>query len=235
MSIHPRNHTTNRYPIYTELFGNDDCTVFDFGGNHGGLLHFSQGAIKESSYTCLDVSADAVDMGAVEYPEASWNHYDRFNWAYNHTGNTDIIFPDIDKNQDHIWAYSVFSHTDYNEFLTTIQWLMTFNYKKIALSFLDINGYNVKQYFMDKRLKTYGLTVDLHAVDVDDMFYFIDHNYIEASQVNSPQHGCELFLAFYNIRWLLAQLATHDISATVQWTMESDIPFLIIKAEDNVN
>ena len=88
MSLHPRNTATNRYPLFTEIFPNhNDVSVLDFGGNQGNLLHFSNGQIDASKYTCIDVSKESITQGQEEFPESKWYHFDKFNFMYNHFNN----------------------------------------------------------------------------------------------------------------------------------------------------
>ena len=69
--IHPRNETTNRYPLFHEIFGNtNESTVLDFGGSSGNLLYFSEGNIKEENYTCIDIVENAIMQGKAEFSNA---------------------------------------------------------------------------------------------------------------------------------------------------------------------
>ena len=90
----------------------------------------------------MDVGVGCIEQGKKDYPNSQFIHYDRFNWAYNHNGDVDLAFPDVSKSQDLIWSYSVFSHTDLADFSESVQWLLGFDYQKIALSFLDIDCKN---------------------------------------------------------------------------------------------
>ena len=46
--IHPRDASTNRFPIFEELNPNYSYdSLLDFGGNQGNLLYFSEGKINE--------------------------------------------------------------------------------------------------------------------------------------------------------------------------------------------
>ena len=234
MHIHPRSEDTNRYSSYNKIFKPaDNKKVFDFGGNRGNLLFFSNNEIKESLYTCLDVSDTSIKEGQLEFPLASWHHFDKWNWAYNHGGQFDLEFPDVDKHQDFIWAYSVFSHTDFEEFLATIKWFMSFKYEKIALSFLDANEWDMKEYFRRNRIAQYGHCLDITEISSKDLFYFIDNEEVLHSALKAPKISSNHFLAFYNPDWLLNKLNYEGINATIERPSPGYVPFLVIKNENN--
>jgi hypothetical protein len=233
MTIHPRNNNTNRFSLFEEIFGNvSNNTVLDFGGSSGNLLYFSNKKIKETNYTCLDISKEAIEHGAFEFPKANWVHYDRFNLMYNPHGNKKIVFPKINLNQDVIWAYSVFSHVDADELIKTVEWLCTFNFKKIAISFLDINIFEMKEYFYNKRMLEYGccdnILKNISSKDAD-FFYFLDNSEYEINKRKCECVSKKYFLSFFNVEWILESLKNLGISAKVIRPGEGYIPFLIIE------
>lgn len=233
MNIHPRNNSTNRFPLFDEIFSNyENSKVFDFGGSSGNLLYFSNGKIREEKYTCLDISVDALNTGRKEFPNSTWVHYNRFNWMYNPQGNTEFMFPNINTDQDFIWAYSVFSHVDANEFIKTILWMTTFNYKKIAVSFLDIDAPEMKEYFYNKRVSEYGNCNDmLKTVSSKDTdyFYFLDNDAYEINKYECDYTSNSYFLSFFNTEWLIFTLKQHGINSKVIRPGNGYVPFLIIE------
>ncbi len=234
-SIHPRNDTTNRYPLFKEIFGNvGGRSVLDYGGGAGNLLHFSNGEITENQYTCVDVSDTAIDSGNIEFPKAKWVYHNKFNWMYNPNGNADIEFPQVGPTQDLIWSYSVFSHVDAHEFINTILWLTQLRYKKIAISFLDIDGQEMKQYFYNKRVNDYGTcnrgVLELSSSDTN-MAYFFDNEKLETNKYRCEHIHAKHFLAFFNKEWLVAELSKHGINAKVITVADSFVPFLLIERE----
>lgn len=232
-TIHPRNESTNRFPLFEEIFGNvNNQKIFDFGGSSGNLLYFSNGKISENNYTCVDISREAINSGMEEFPNASWIHYDRFNWMYNEHGNPAMQFPNVDKSQDIIWAYSVFSHVDAEEFIKTIEWFQSFNYKKLAVSFLDINGDEIKQYFYNKRVKDYGsCNSELLSLSSKDGYsaYFFDNSDLEVNKYKCKYIPTKHFLSFFDTDWLLTELNSKGIEASVVRPGNTLIPFLIIE------
>ena len=232
-NIHPRNDNTNRFPIFKELVGELSYnTVFDYGGGSGNLLYFSNGQILEKNYTCLDVSKDAIDSGKDEFPESTWIFHDKFNPMYSHTGVTDTVYPLLDKNQDIIWSYSVLSHMDAAEIIETTLWLNTFNYKKMFLSFLDVDGEEMKNYFYNKRVADYGscLSEIKNANSkTSNCFYFFDNNKFEINKYECEKVKVKHFLAFYNKDWLLSELEKHGIHANFVKPNNGYVPFLVFE------
>lgn len=234
MHIHPRNESTNRYPLYKQIFlDSANQRVLDYGGNRGNLLFFSNFEIEESLYTSIDVSTASIEIGKEEFPSAKWYHFDKWNWAYHHEGQKNIPFPDINKQQDYIWAYSVFSHTDFAEFLEAIKWFMTFDYKKIALSFLDADGYDMKEWFRRRRVDEFGSSVNLPEVYTDDIFYFTNNDNIIRSLHAVEKYPYSHFLAFYKVDWLLSKLQEENIIATIERPEPGYVPFLVITSDNN--
>ena len=90
-------------------------TVLDFGGNKGNLLLDPGCTIRHQNYYCLDVISEAVAEGSKLFPEAHWTHYDRYNCSFNPDGVVDLSVPDFGIEFDLIVAYSVFTHTTWEE------------------------------------------------------------------------------------------------------------------------
>lgn len=229
MNIHPRNISTNRYPLFKEIFGEvKGQTVFDFGGGSGNLLYFSEGNIQESKYTCTDVSRDSVNQGKLEFSKSSFIQFNRFNWMYNHKGNTKLEFPEVNKNQDYIWAYSVFSHTDLDEFVKTVLWFTSFNFKKIAVSFLTFNEMLIWAY--NKRTNEYGNCVDIkkYINSKRNILYFFDNDKIIFDDFKLPFTRHKYLLTFYNENFLKEIFWQHGIEINILHPGDGFIPFLVI-------
>ena len=137
-------------------------TFLDWGGNQGNLLSFDNFPIERSNYTCVDVDEEALNVGAITYPEADFIHYNKFNKVYNQSGNADEAFPTIDTNQDIIFAFSVFTHTDFNEFKETVLWMKdTFTYRKIIISLIGTNSTILLNRFYNARVEREGSSIDI--------------------------------------------------------------------------
>lgn len=231
MNYHPRNNTTNRFPIFKEVFGDiSDAKILDFGGSSGNLLYFSNKEIKEELYTCTDIMTSALTKGIKEFPKANFIHYDRFNWMYNHNGNKDLVFPKLDNTYDYIWAYSVFSHTDLDEFCKTIKWMISLNPKKIAVSFLD-NSSGLLEYFYNKRIDEYGHCINIKELTDFDMFSLIDNNLVISNTEKLEKHKCKHFITFYKLDFLKKYFINAGISINITKPKTADVPFIIIELD----
>src|SRR5215212_2772382 len=83
--------------------------VLDFGGNCGNFLAGAGDAVREADYCCLDVSREALALGASRFPRARWVHYDRYHVRYNPGGIPGLPPPDLGTRFDLILAFSVFT------------------------------------------------------------------------------------------------------------------------------
>jgi|SRR6056300_802607 len=207
--IHPRNESTNRYPLFKKLIPEYtyDNTLLDYGGSSGNLIHFSNGEINQSKYTCVDVVKPATIQGKKEFPNGNFIHWNRYNEMYNIDGLKDEPLPSIG-NHDYIWGYSVFSHMALEDIIEVIKWMQSLSPKKIVMSYLnnDGDGYSdwTMNYFYEKRIKTFGECVDFRKNN-EDYFYLSDNKY--------GRNDSEVFIAVYKTAWLIKELAKHGITA----------------------
>lgn len=193
-----KNYTLESLLEITEL-GNHN-TFLDFGGNRGNLLGFDEFCILPENYTCIDVFQPAIQEGQRLYPDAQFIHYNKYNCVYNTTGDYNCPYPVVDKNQDIIFAFSVFTHTSLAELKETIQWFKTFNYKTIALSVLDINSQRIVDWFYNKRVEEYGSCVDIPTNN--NVLYLIDNHTVITNEENVNTNHSKHFLTLYNLDWL---------------------------------
>ncbi|HKG45243.1 MAG TPA: class I SAM-dependent methyltransferase [Pyrinomonadaceae bacterium] len=115
--------------------------VLDFGGNKGNLLLDPACTIRHRNYYCLDVIREAIDEGRQTFPEANWFHYDRFNCSFNPEGSVDLPIPDLGVQFDFILAYSVFTHTAWDESKDLVDQLQARLAPGGALAFTFIDPY----------------------------------------------------------------------------------------------
>ena len=225
--IHPRNESTNRYPLFNELIPEYtfDNNLLDYGGSSGNLIYFSNGAINESKYTCIDVVKDAINAGQSEFPNGNFIHWNRYNEMYNTNGIKNESLPSI-SNHDYIWGYSVFSHMILEDIIEVILWMKSLNPKKIIMSYLnnDHDEYSnwTMNYFYQKRIESFGECVDFRNNE-EDYFYLTDNKY-------GNKNG-EFFIAVYKTEWLLEQFSKYKIKAKKIHAVENNwpIPFLEIE------
>jgi SAM-dependent methyltransferase len=102
-----------------------DKLVLDFGGNRGNLLHDPACVIPHRNYYCLDVISEAIDEGRKAFPAAHWGHYNRYNRSFNPEGIPALPVPDPGVRFDVILAYSVFTHTTFEEMKDLVRQLET--------------------------------------------------------------------------------------------------------------
>ena len=225
--IHPRDSSTNRFPIFKELNPNYAYdSLLDFGGNRGNLLYFSEGKINEEKYTSIDNSFDSLELGRKEFTKADFIFWNRYNEMYNHEGNKNEPLPNL-KQHDYIWAYSVFSHMIIEDIIEVLSWMKTINAKRIMTSYLcndeDDNSKKVMQYFYNRRIDQFGSTIDFRD-NIDDYFYLTDNKYGHSSG--------ETFIAVYNTKYLINRLKQYGIIAKKTISTKTPIPFLEITYED---
>jgi hypothetical protein len=221
--IHPRDKSTNRFPIFKDLNPDfADNSLLDFGGNQGNLLFFSEGMIDEEKYTSIDTSYDSIVLGSKEFTKSQFIFYNRYNEMYNHDGTKDESLPELEQH-DYIWSYSVFSHMIIEDIIEVLLWMKTIKAKRIVTSYLcndvDENSKGVMQYFYNKRIAKFGSTVDFRD-NQEDYFYLTDNYYGQGSG--------DTFIAVYNTEWLIVKLAEHGIIASKITSSETSIPFLDI-------
>ena len=107
-----------QFAYFDKQLGHPDWNskrVLDFGGNKGNLLLDPACSIRHQDYYCLDVIAEAIEEGRKTFPDAHWVHYDRYNCSFNPDGIRDLPVPDLGVEFDFILAYSVFTHTTFEE------------------------------------------------------------------------------------------------------------------------
>lgn len=226
--LHPRNNTTNRYPLFKEIFNNVQTqSLLDWGGNTGNLLHFSKNELSQENYTCVDTVNDAIISGKAEFPNATWIHYNKFNPIYNPLGNKDEVFPTISK-FDNIWSYSVFSHTSHEEFRNSFEFLNSKTKRKLAVSFLDKNDQLTTNWFYQKRITEFGSCVDMSQLHESEsnVIYIKDNDEIIYDGNISHINKCNLFIALYDVDWLINSLTISGIE--VMRPGNGRIPFIVI-------
>lgn len=116
-----------------------DKLVLDFGGNKGNLLRDSSCVIPHANYYCLDVISEAIEEGRQAFPAAHWLHYDRYNRSFNPAGERDLPVPDFGVRFDFVLAYSVFTHTTFEEMKDLVAQLEALLAPggKLAFTFID--------------------------------------------------------------------------------------------------
>jgi len=127
--------------------------VLDFGGNKGNLLLDPTCTIRQQDYYCLDVIGEAIAAGRRQFPEAHFIHYDRYNCSFNPGGVRDLPLPDLGVEFDFILAYSVFTHTTFEEMTDLIGQLQQRLARggRLAFTFIDPHWNENLRWRLEKR------------------------------------------------------------------------------------
>jgi hypothetical protein len=110
--------------------------VLDFGGNKGNLLLDPACTIRHQDYYCLDVIGEAIEEGRKTFPDANFIHYDRYNCSFNPEGVRELPVPDLGVEFDFMLAYSVFTHTTFEEMKELVAQLQQRG-RTLAFTFID--------------------------------------------------------------------------------------------------
>jgi len=110
-------------------------------------------------------------------------------------GNIDEPFPILEEKFefDICFAYSVFTHTDFLTFETTIKYLQGIC-KKLIISFVSKGNFGMKTWVSNKRQADFGSCLNL---DVDGNYFYLINNdkiYIEEKVYNKKER---FFFSFY--------------------------------------
>jgi len=133
---------TTQFAYFDEQLGHPDWNskrVLDLGGNKGNLLLDPACTIRHQDYYCVDVISEAIEEGRRTFPDAHFIHYDRYNCSFNPDGVRDLAIPDLGVEFDFILAYSVFTHTTFEEMKELIAQLRQHLAPdgKLAFTFID--------------------------------------------------------------------------------------------------
>ncbi|SRR6266540_463628 len=114
-------------------------TILDFGGNVGNFLDDAGSRIRAERYWCLDIVAEAIEIGRRKHPCAHWIFYDRYNRCYNPRGVPGLRLPALDQAFDCMLAYSVFTHIMPSEMQELIAGLSSYltTGGRLAFTFID--------------------------------------------------------------------------------------------------
>jgi len=203
-----------RLDIFKKATGVDNwkgLKVLDYGGNAGNLLRdgLETGEIVQSDYTCLDVDKLVLDEVRQELPEANWVEYDRYSPVYNPNGQKNIPFPFEDNSFDIVCAYSVHSHSSYEDLLFDLKEMSRVG-KVVATSVVDVEFLNIVKM---KREFDYGDTLHPlwhNPLPLDTYRYYVNGEF--AGNPTLPKF-CDFLITAYNLDWLQEQVNMKVIPA----------------------
>ena len=127
--------------------------VLDFGGNKGNLLLDPACTIRHRDYYCLDVISEAIEEGRKTFPDAHFLHYDFYNCSFNPEGVRELAVPDLGVEFDFILAYSVFTHTTFEEMKGLVAQLRQYLAPggSLAFTFIDPHWNSNLRWRLEKR------------------------------------------------------------------------------------
>jgi cyclopropane fatty-acyl-phospholipid synthase-like methyltransferase len=180
-----------------------DDRILDYGSNYGCFLESSKGAYNPSNYTGIDVDLDSLEEGKKRYPAATFIHSNAYNVMYNHNGIINLK-PTLKDKFDSIISYSVLTHTTYDDFFSTIDWLYSLlnNYGTMMITFLDIDDKKTTNFFYQKRIRDYG---KCDTISSKDWTYLID------TTISKIEKNADHFLLFFNKEFLLENLKAYKV------------------------
>lgn len=133
---------TEQFDYFDRQLGSPDWTnkrVMDFGGSAANILRGRNNRIEEDKYWAVDLSRDAIALGARLHPRAHMVFYDRYSFEFNPTGVRGLPIPDPGVPIDIALVFSVFTHTSKAEMLDLVGQLraMLADDGVLAFTFLD--------------------------------------------------------------------------------------------------
>lgn len=198
--------------------------VLDFGGNKGNLLRDPSCAIVPENYYCLDVIRDAIEEGRVVFPDAHWAHYDRYNRSFNPEGVVDLGVPDLGARFDFILAYSVFTHTTFEEMKDLVAQLEEFLAPAgaLAFTFIDPHYQNNLEWRIAKNRESSVKSL-LATANEADWCSLINSSelYVNSSGPwNVSSEACATYNVYYTERFLRRQFPRAEVRAPVNGEMQ---------------
>jgi len=207
--IFPRHPRLGFFDIMLKSPNWTDAKILDIGGNRGNLLQdgIDKGVIKPENYFCLDVDEGALDYGRDNYPDANWISHSAFNCMYNENGVENTAFPFESDSFDIVLAYSVYSHTTFDQLKFDIKEMQRVCKPNGKIAFTVVDKMSA-EYFTKKRLDDYpGKKCITHEqillTDVVDYKYFVDNDLLVDHLFSTKK--INHLVTIYNTDWLIEQ------------------------------
>ena len=199
--------------------------VLDFGGNKGNLLLDPACTIRHRDYYCLDVISEAIEEGRKTFPDAHFIHYDRYNCSFNPDGVRELSIPDLGVEFDFILAYSVFTHTTFEEMKDLVAQLQQHLAPggTLAFTFIDPNWNGNLRWRLEKR-NAADRVETLLAQSRDVQWCSLVNGtelYLNSSgSWDSRTEDCVTYNVFYTEEFMLAQFPHATIKKPVNNEMQ---------------
>jgi len=193
--------------------------ILDFGCNHANFLRFG----FSGDYTGIDVDKNIIEQNKKDFPEYNFIHYDAHNNQYNISNKSVNIT--LQEKYDLICAFSVFTHTCFEEYERTVKNLKTHlsNDGTILTTFIDISDKeNIEKMFayrsdlfknidvgefFKKIENCYTVTIAIRMFDKATKVYY---NKTKILDYNTPTY----FITLYNSNWLANSLKGKVVDVT---------------------
>ena len=202
-----------------------DKRVLDFGGNKGNLLLDPACAIRHENYYCLDVIREAIEEGRKAFPEANWFHYDRYNCSFNPEGVVDLPVRALGVEFDFILAYSVFTHTTWEETKELVEQLRAQLAPggTLAFTFIDPHWESNLRWRLEKRNSADQVEALLAKARDAEWCSLVDGTelYVNSSGAWSEQsENCITYNVYYTENFLRDQFRGAKIKKPVNGEMQ---------------
>ena len=198
------NYYINTYGYFKQLNPNlNSGMLLDYGSNYGRFLDSSKGEFAQESYTGVDIDIDALDAGKLMFPRANFIYYNRFNHAYNPSGEHDV-WPILPNKYSTIISYSVFTHTTQEDMIDTIRWLYNHleDNGKLIVSYASTKNEEAIRFYTKNQFNSF------------ETFEWGNNNVIYVSDnfkdVSTPKLG-KMYFTFYNLDYLKDLLKDYTV------------------------
>jgi len=215
--------TYNVKAYFDRITDTANKSILDFGCNHANFILYNEGI---SNYTGLDINNALVEKNKELFPNRKWIHYPNYNWQYNCRFSLESIWPLSSHHQyDLIVAFSVFTHTDFNEFKNTFEKLKTHLRPKgqILPTFISTKHEEQIRVIFDHRkeyFEDYDLIKEIQNSDTATIAVNTASKQIHffKNMLSIPRFSNETyFLTFYNDDWLSNMLDAPVVDVTDQF------------------
>lgn len=221
-ALRSRLVNSTQFTYFNEQLGQpewSDKLVLDFGGNQGNLLRDPLCVIPHRNYYCLDVLSDAVNEGMKNFPEAHWIHYHRYNRSFNPEGVVDLPVPNVGVKFDVVVAYSVFTHTTFEEMKELVGQLEALLAPggALAFTFIDPHYGNNLQWRLERRPDSDVARILAKATDAEwcSLVNGIELYVNESGPWTASAEDCVTYNVYYSETFLQRQFPRAEIRPPV--------------------
>lgn len=231
-TIYPRSERFNFFNtiLRSPEWSLPSFNVLDIGGNHGNFIHdaVEKNAMAQSQYFCLDVNKDAINIGKETFPDAHWDYRNAFNHMYNPSGEDNLAFPYSDNMFNVVMAYSVYSHTTFEQLMFDIKEMIRVCRPLGHIAFTVVDYASV-QFFTNKRITDYPGRRCLTQSDfkgITDYTYFVDCD-LKVNHMYGKSKVDHL-VTVYNLDWLSDQLNAAGIDHVMKFPTTGHVQRTVI-------